>query len=125
VCTTVRGRHSAHIFESVLTMTQTLTVTPAAQASPFATLADFEAEARRRGFDTVVEREWKPNIVIEDHSHDFHVWARMARGELHLTCEGRTVHLREGDEFTLVAHAPHAERYGEQGASYWVARRAG
>jgi hypothetical protein len=28
-----------------------------------------------------------------------------------------------GDEFELDAGEPHAERYGEAGATYWVGRR--
>jgi len=37
---------------------------------------------------------------------------------------GSTVrHLVPGDTFTLDREVPHAERYGEEGATYWVARR--
>jgi hypothetical protein len=32
-------------------------------------------------------------------------------------------HLRAGDTFALDAEVPHAERYGAQGATFWVARR--
>ena len=32
-------------------------------------------------------------------------------------------HLRTGDRFELAAEVPHAERYGPQGATFWVARR--
>lgn len=35
-----------------------------------------------------------------------------------------TRRLGPGDTFRLHADAPHAERYGEDGATYWVARRA-
>ena len=34
-----------------------------------------------------------------------------------------TRHLLAGDTFELDAHVPHAERYGAEGAAYWVARR--
>jgi hypothetical protein len=34
-----------------------------------------------------------------------------------------TRHLRPGDTFELAAAAPHAERYGAAGATYWAARR--
>jgi hypothetical protein len=40
-----------------------------------------------------------------------------------LDCGGETRHLRAGDEFALDDGAPHAERYGPEGATYWVARR--
>ena len=48
----------------------------------------------------------------------------MVAGELWLGC-GDTAprHLRPGDRFTLAAHQPHDERYGPDGATYWVARR--
>lgn len=32
-------------------------------------------------------------------------------------------HLLPGDPFTLDAGVAHAERYGSEGATYWVARR--
>jgi hypothetical protein len=34
-----------------------------------------------------------------------------------------TQHLCVGDRFELGHSMPHAERYGEQGATYWAARR--
>ena len=36
-----------------------------------------------------------------------------------------TRHLRPGDTFELGFEVPHAERYGAEGATYWVARRNG
>ncbi|MFO1216950.1 MAG: AraC family ligand binding domain-containing protein [Burkholderiaceae bacterium] len=85
--------------------------------------AAFEAEARRRGFDEVLERHWAPNTVIDTHTHGFGVWAQVSRGEMWLTLGGQTQHLKAGDQFTVAFEAPHAERYGADGASYWVARR--
>ena len=40
-----------------------------------------------------------------------------------LTVAGQTRHLHPGDRFELDAHVPHDERYGPEGATYWVARR--
>jgi hypothetical protein len=40
-----------------------------------------------------------------------------------LTVDEEVRHLRPGDEFALDANVPHAERYGAEGATYWVARR--
>jgi len=38
---------------------------------------------------------------------------------------GRDVkRLRPGDEFTIGRDIPHEERYGDEGATYWVARRS-
>jgi hypothetical protein len=38
---------------------------------------------------------------------------------------GHERHLRPGDRFALEREVPHAERYGAEGAAYWVARRNG
>ncbi len=84
---------------------------------------EFAADARARGFDEVIERHWAPDIVLEQHTHPFSVEALVVQGEMWLTCGDRTRHLRRGDRFTLDAHVPHAERYGAEGATYWVARR--
>jgi len=48
------------------------------------------------------------------------------KGEMWLTEPGGPARrLVPGDRFHLPAHAPHDERYGPVGATYWVARRAG
>jgi len=86
-------------------------------------LSAFEAEARRRGFDEVLERHWPPNTVLATHTHGFGVWAQVSRGELWLTVGDETRHLLPGDQFTVGYAVPHAERYGAAGASYWVARK--
>jgi quercetin dioxygenase-like cupin family protein len=85
--------------------------------------AQFEVDARARGFDTVLERVWPPNAVLDTHSHDFAVEARVVQGELWLTVGEYTRHLRAGDRFELAARVPHAERYGAEGATFWTARR--
>jgi hypothetical protein len=40
-----------------------------------------------------------------------------------LTVGEDTRHLLAGDTFTLDREVPHAERYGTEGATFWVARR--
>jgi mannose-6-phosphate isomerase-like protein (cupin superfamily) len=87
------------------------------------TFAEFEARMRAAGFDAVLERHWAPDTVLETHTHDFAVDALVTQGEMWLRCGDRTLHLRPGDRFTLDAHVPHDERYGAEGATYWVARR--
>ncbi len=84
---------------------------------------DFTRDAKARGFDEVVQREWGPDVVLDTHTHPFSVWAQVVRGELWLTCDGETKHLRANDVFELDANVPHGERYGAEGAAYWVARR--
>lgn len=85
--------------------------------------ADYAAAARAEGFDEVLERRWSPDTVLDMHTHDFAVRALVVQGELWLTVGEQTRHLRAGDTFTLGANVPHAERYGAEGATYWVARR--
>ena len=83
----------------------------------------FEAEARAKGFDEVLERKWAPTTVMETHTHPFEVRALVVQGEMWLTVGDEVRHLHPGDEFTLDHGMPHAERYGDAGATYWAARR--
>jgi AraC-like ligand binding domain len=94
-----------------------------AHTTPFASFEAFAAEARQRGFDEVLERNWPPGTVLDTHTHGFAVWAQVSRGEMWLTVGERTQHLRPGAQFSVDFEVPHAERYGSDGASYWVARR--
>ena len=84
---------------------------------------EFKAAHLARGFDEVLERQWAPNTVLGDHTHPFAVEAIVAQGEMWLRCGSDTRHLQPGDRFALEADVLHAERYGVQGATYWVARR--
>ena len=87
------------------------------------TFEEFEAEARAQGFDEVLERWWPPGTVLEFHTHPFALRARVVAGEMWLTVGEEVRHLRPGDAFALDREVPHAERYGAEGAAYWVARR--
>lgn len=88
------------------------------------TFAEFEAEALAQGFDAVLERRWEPGTVLETHTHPFDAKALVVRGEMWLTVGNDTRHLKAGDTFALDRDVPHAERYGGDGATYWVARRS-
>ena len=88
------------------------------------TFEQFEADAHERGFDEVVERRWTPHQVIDEHRHPFDADALVVQGEMWLTDAAGTQHLLPGDRFRLEADVPHSERYGGDGATYWVARRA-
>lgn len=90
---------------------------------PLPSYAEFESDARARGYEEVLERRWAPGTVLETHTHPFTVDAVVTQGEMWLACEGRTQHLKAGDRFTLEREVPHAERYGDEGATVWVARR--
>jgi hypothetical protein len=85
--------------------------------------SEFEAAARREGFDEVVPRDWPAGAVLETHEHPFAVKALVVAGEMWLTESETTRHLCPGDRFELAANVPHAERYGSAGATYWAARR--
>ena len=85
--------------------------------------AVFESNAHAAGFDEAVVREWDPDTVVETHAHPFDADAVVTQGEMWLTCGDITRHLKPGDTFTLASGTLHAERYGPQGATYWVARR--
>ncbi len=87
------------------------------------TFSEFEAAARREGYDEIVPREWPAGAVVETHEHPFAVKAIIVAGEMWLTHGGKTQHLRPGDRFELDERVPHAERYGAAGATYWAARR--
>lgn len=85
-------------------------------------LEAFEAEQRTIGCDEVLERRWKPNTTVGTHTHPFSVRALVVEGEMWLTVGERTKHLRAGDRFELDDGVPHAERYGADGTTLWVAR---
>ena len=86
-------------------------------------LDEFTAQALAAGFDEALEREWPPLAVLETHTHPFTVKALVVHGEMWLSVGQETQHLLVGDEFALERDVPHAERYGADGATYWVARR--
>ena len=87
------------------------------------TLQEFETQARAKGFDEIVERHWPPQSVLETHTHPFDVLLRVVSGEMWLRFGSDTHHLGVGDSIEFDRHVPHAERYGDEGATYWVARR--
>ncbi len=84
----------------------------------------FAADARARGFDQVLVREWRPGQVLDEHRHDFALEVRVVRGEVALGVAGAPpVRYAAGEGFSLDAGMPHSERYGPEGATFWVARR--
>lgn len=87
------------------------------------TFKEFEAQAFADGFDEVLERSWPADAVLDSHTHPFALKACVVRGEMWLTVGENTLHLKAGDSFALDREVPHAERYGNTGATYWVARR--
>lgn len=86
---------------------------------------EFRTQALAQGCDEVLERRWAPDAVVGEHSHPFTASALVMQGELWLTCEGVERHLQPGDRFHVEAKVPHSERYGPDGATFWVGRRHG
>lgn len=86
-------------------------------------LEDFTAQALDDGYDEVVERHWPALTVLDSHTHPFALRALVMRGEMWLEAEDTLRHLNAGDSFELDRDVPHSERYGSEGATYWVARR--
>ncbi|SRR5258706_5823940 len=87
------------------------------------TFSAFEAGARAEGFDEVLERRWAASTFLDTHTHAFALKALVVQGEMWLTVGNEVRHLRPGDTFVLEGEVPHSERYGPEGATYWVARR--
>ena len=87
------------------------------------TFSEFETDAKAQGFDEVLERHWNPLTEVGLHTHPFAAKALVVGGEMWLTVGSATQHLHAGDTFALDREVPHSERYGSEGATYWVARR--
>ena len=93
--------------------------------SPLPTLDQFRTEMLAAGYDEVLERPWAPDTVVDTHTHPFEANAIGVHGEMWLAVgDGVAQRLVPGDRFHLQANEPHSERYGPEGATYWVARRA-
>ena len=85
----------------------------------------YRAARLAEGFDEVAERVWAADTTVDTHIHPFSVQALVVQGEMWLTVGDHARHLQAGDSFVLDREAPHAERYGPAGATYWAARRRG
>jgi hypothetical protein len=94
--------------------------------APRITFDQFRHDMLAAGYDEVVARPWPPGAEAPVHTHPFEADALVVQGEMWLTEPGGTARrLEAGDRFHLQANVPHEERYGPQGATYWVARQAG
>ena len=86
--------------------------------------AQFDSEVRARGASEVLERQWGAGAVVQPHLHPFDADALVVQGEMWLTVGEETRHLLPGDTFLIGRGVMHAERYGEQGATFWVGRHS-
>ncbi len=87
------------------------------------TFEEFTALELAKSPADVVERVWQANAVAPEHTHPFDASALVVKGEMWLTAHGATRHLKPGGRFELARGTPHSERYGPDGAVFWVARR--
>lgn len=87
------------------------------------TFEDFRAAALAQGFGEVLERNWSPGQELPEHTHPFDVHAVVVRGEVTLGEGSSQRVLHAGDTFDVPRGTPHSERYGPEGATFWVARR--
>jgi hypothetical protein len=86
------------------------------------TLESFNAQSLDDGLDEINVREWEAELKLDTHTHPFDVSAYVVRGEYWLSLGDEVKHLQAGDFFRLARNVPHAELYGAQGATVWVAR---
>jgi quercetin dioxygenase-like cupin family protein len=82
----------------------------------------FTAQSLDEGFDEVLVREWPANAVLETHTHPFDASVQVVRGSYSLSVGDEVRQLKAGDSFRLARNVPHAEHYGPEGATIWVAR---
>jgi quercetin dioxygenase-like cupin family protein len=74
------------------------------------------------GFDEIIIRQWAADLDTGIHQHPFDVSVVLVQGEFWLSVGPDVKHLKAGDAFRLAREVPHAERYGPEGATVWVAR---
>jgi len=86
------------------------------------TMAEFTKQSLEEGFDEVLVREWSANLRLDTHAHPFDASVLVIKGSYSLTTGGQVRHLRAGDSFRLARNVAHAESYGPEGATIWVAR---
>ena len=84
----------------------------------------YRCDLLAQGFDEVIQREWAPLQIVAEHAHPFAAKAVVVQGEMWLTVGGAHRHLSVGSGFELEPNVVHSERYGAEGATYWVGRRS-
>ena len=82
----------------------------------------FTAQSLEEGFDEVLVREWAADVDLDTHTHPFDASVHVVRGNYSLTVGDQVRQLQAGDTFRLARNVPHAEHYGPEGATIWVAR---
>ena len=85
---------------------------------------DFSTQAMDDGFDEIIKKEWAPNLVIEKHTHPFDARVQVATGQVKLTLATGAQTFEAGQGFFIPRGTEHAEQYGPNGATFWVARKS-
>ena len=88
-----------------------------------ASLTEFTAQAMDDGFDEILQKEWAPNLAIQKHTHPFDARVQVAAGLVKLELASGIQTFEAGQSFYIPRDTEHAEQYGEQGATFWVARK--
>jgi quercetin dioxygenase-like cupin family protein len=88
-----------------------------------ATLVEFTAQAMDDGFEEIIQREWAPNLVIEKHTHAFDARVQVMVGQVTLDLADGAQTFEAGQSFYIARGTEHAEQYGPEGATFWVARK--
>ena len=76
------------------------------------------------GFDEVVQKEWAPNLVLEKHVHPFDARVQVVAGQVKLELADGSQTYESGQGFFIARGTEHAEQYGSEGATFWVARKS-
>jgi quercetin dioxygenase-like cupin family protein len=87
-------------------------------------LETFKAQLQDAGYDEVLEKSYSPNTFIDTHSHPFSARALVTAGQMVISCDTEARSYAAGEIFELEAGRVHTERYGPEGASYLVGRKA-
>lgn len=88
-----------------------------------ANLAEFSAQAIEDGFNEIIQKDWAPNLAIEKHTHPFDARVQVAKGQVALELASGTQVFECGQSFYIPRGTEHAEQYGAEGATFWVARK--
>jgi quercetin dioxygenase-like cupin family protein len=85
--------------------------------------SDFTLQAMDDGFDEVVQKDWAPDLAIEQHTHPYDVRVQVSAGQVQLSMASGTQTYGAGQGFYLARNVEHSEQYGPEGAHFWVARK--
>ena len=86
-------------------------------------LVEFTAQAMDDGFDEILQKDWAPKLVIDKHTHPFDARVQVAAGQVTLELADGVQTFAAGQSFYIPRGTEHAEEYGADGATFWVARK--